>query len=230
LKNISRIKKWGLALLVLGFLFLSSQALQAEEKKTEPPRAGAKTRIVVIPFQSVMPEDGSSSVRCPVCGSISPGGSVVKGAEKVLEEIFTDKLRELNDVEIIPSEKTEKIYHQVRVDFEKQSPIGKALKVGNELHADVLAVGYVYRYRERVGYAYSTEHPASVSFEIHLISVKDGTTLWRGAFDKTQRSLTENVYEVFSFVKGGARWVTARQLTKLGVDEVFRTFSGFGQP
>lgn len=228
MKNFSRIKKWGLALLVLGFLFLASQALQAEEKKTEPPRAGARMRIAVIPFQSVMPEDGSSSVRCPICGSVNPGGSVVTGAERILEEIFTDKLRELNDVEIIPSEKTEKIYHQIIAGFEKQSLTEKALKVGNELHADVLAVGFVYRYRERVGYAYSTEHPASVAFEIHLISIKDGTTLWRGAFDKTQRSLTENVYEVFSFVKGGARWVTARQLTKLGVDEVFRTFSGFG--
>jgi hypothetical protein len=230
LKNFSRIKKWSLALLVLGFLFLALQAIQAEEKKSEPARAGARTRIVVIPFQSVMPEDGSSSVRCPVCGSVNPGGSVVKGAEKVLEEIFTDKLRELNDVEIIPSDKTEKIYRQVSAGFEKQSLMEKALKVGNELHADVLAVGFIYRYRERVGYAYSTEHPASVAFEIHLISVKDGTTLWRGVYDKTQRSLTENVYEVFSFVKGGARWVTARELTKLGVDDVFRTFSGFGQP
>lgn len=216
--------------MVLGFLFLALQAIQAEEKKSEPARAGARTRIVVIPFQSVMPEDGSSSVRCPVCGSVNPGGSVVKGAEKVLEEIFTDKLRELNDVEIIPSDKTEKIYRQVSAGFEKQSLMEKALKVGNELHADVLAVGFIYRYRERVGYAYSTEHPASVAFEIHLISVKDGTTLWRGVYDKTQRSLTENVYEVFSFVKGGARWVTARELTKLGVDDVFRTFSGFGQP
>jgi hypothetical protein len=175
-----------------------------------------------------MPEDGSSSVRCPICGSINPGGSVVSGAESVLEEMFTDKLRELNTVEIIPSDKTEKIYHQVSSGSAKLSLTEKALKVGNELHADVLAVGFVYRYRERVGYAYSTEHPASVAFEIHLISVKDGTTLWRGAFDKTQRSLTENVYEVFSFVKGGAKWVTASQLTKLGVDEVFRTFSGFG--
>ncbi|MEN6507698.1 MAG: hypothetical protein ABFD63_02740 [Smithella sp.] len=228
MKNISRIKKWGCASFVLGFLFLASQALQAEEKKTEPPRSGATTRIVVIPFQSVMPEDGSSSVRCPICGSINPGGSVVSGAESVLEEMVTDKLRDLSDVEIIPSEKAEKIYHQVNTGSEKQSLMEKALKVGNELHADVLAVGFVYRYRERVGYAYSTEHPASVAFEIHLISVKDGTTLWRGAFDKTQRSLTENVYEVFSFVKGGAKWVTARQLTKLGVDEVFKTFSGFG--
>ncbi|MCK7507368.1 MAG: hypothetical protein MZV70_27215 [Desulfobacterales bacterium] len=91
----------------------------------------------------------------------------------------------------------------------------------------MLAVGYVYRYRERVGYDYSAERPASVAFEIHLISAKDGSTLWRGIFDKTQKSLMEDVFQVSSFFKGGAKWLTARELTKLGVDEVFSTFSGF---
>jgi hypothetical protein len=37
----------------------------------------------------------------------------------------------------------------------------------------------------------------------------------------------EDVFQVSSFFKGGAKWVTARQLTKLGVDDVFKTFSGF---
>ncbi len=232
MKNISRIKKWSLALVVLGLLFLATSSLQAEEQtgpsQTASPGAAVTKRLAVIPFQSVTPTDGSSTVRCPICGSINPGGTVVNGAERVLEEIFTDKLSNLKDVVIIPSEKTEKIYDQISAGSEKQPLMEKVLKVGNELHADVVAVGFVYRYRERVGYAYSTEHPASVAFEIHLISVKDGNTLWRGVFDKTQRSLTENVYEVFSFVKGGARWVNAHQLTKLGVDEVFKTFSGFG--
>ena len=100
-------------------------------------------------------------------------------------------------------------------------------KVGSKLHADVLAVGYVYRYRERVGYEYSAERPASVAFEIHLISTKDGSTLWRGIFDKTQKSLMEDVFQASSFFRGGAKWLNARELTKLGVDEVFSTFSGF---
>jgi hypothetical protein len=220
-------------LVFLGLLFfIAPQSLQAEEKmqtsQNASPGAAVTKRLVIIPFQTVMPEDGSSTVRCPICGSVNPGGSVVNGAERVLEEIFTDKLSDLKDVVIIPSEKAEKTYRQVSAGFEKQSLMERAMKVGNELHADVLVIGFVYRYRERVGYAYSTEHPASVAFEIHMISVKDGNTLWRGVFDKTQRSLTENVYEVFSFVKGGAKWVTARQLTMLGVDEVFRSFSGFG--
>lgn len=223
--NISRIKKWGCALLLFGFVVFAPQVLQAQEKTQ--PAANAKTRLAVISFQSVMPDDASSTVRCPICGSVNSSGSTVEGAERILEEIFTDKLRDLKSADIIPAEKTAAIYHRMTAGSVKQPLLQTIQKVGNELNADVLAVGFIYRYRERVGYDYSIEHPASVAFEIHLISVKDGSTLWRGIFDKTQKSLMEDVFQVTSFFKGGAKWVTARQLTKLGVDEVFKTFSGF---
>jgi len=78
-----------------------------------------------------------------------------------------------------------------------------------------------------LGYDYSVERPAAVAFEIHLIAVGDGRILWRGIFDKTQKSLMEDVFQASSFFKGGAKWLTARQLTKLGVDDIFKTFPGF---
>jgi hypothetical protein len=212
--------------IVLSFVVATAPyTLQAQEE-TKPVEK-AVIRLAVIPFQAVMPEDASSTVRCLICGSVNSSGSIVPGAEKIVEEIFTDKLRGLKDAEMIPSEKAAGVYQRISADSLKQPLLQIMQKVGNELHADVLAVGYVYRYRERLGYEYSTERPASVAFEIHLISVKDGSTLWRGIFDKTQKSLMEDIFQASSFFKGGAKWVTARELTKLGVDEVFKTFSGF---
>ncbi len=130
--------------MVLGFFFLATLSLQAEEKtgpsQTASPGAAVTKRLAVIPFQSVTPADGSSTVRCPICGSINPGGTVVIGAQRVLEEIFTDKLSNLKDVVIIPSEKTgEKIYDQVNAGSEKQPMMEKVLKVGNR-HTRMLAV------------------------------------------------------------------------------------------
>ena len=93
--------------------------------------------------------------------------------------------------------------------------------------ADILALGYIYRYTERVGYDYSSEHPASVAFEIHLIKAIDGSTIWRGVFDKTQKSLMEDVFQASSFFKGGGKWLTARQLSKQGMDEIFETLPRF---
>ena len=72
-----------------------------------------------------------------------------------------------------------------------------------------------------------SEHPASVAFEIHLIKTIDGSTIWRGVFDKTQKSLMEDVFQISSFFKGGGKWLTARQLSKQGMDEIFETFPGF---
>ncbi|KAF0154874.1 MAG: hypothetical protein FD159_2417 [Syntrophaceae bacterium] len=223
--SILWIRKVGCAILLLTFVVFAPYTLWAQGTITSVDKT--ITRLAVIPFQAVVPEDGSSTVQCPICGSVNSSGSIVKGAEKIVEEIFTDKLRDLKNTEIIPLERSAGLYQLISTDSLKQALSQIIQKTGKELHADVLAVGYVYRYRERVGYDYSAERPASVAFEIHLISVKDGSTLWRGIFDKTQKSLMEDVFQVASFFKGGAKWLTARELTKLGVDEVFSTFSGF---
>ncbi len=223
--SIVWIRKVGCAILLLTFVVFVPYTLQAQGTVTSVDKT--VTRLAVIPFQAVVSQDKSSTIRCPICSSVNAGGIIAKGAEKKVEEIFNDKLRDLKNVEIIPLERVAGVYQRTSTDFLKQPLLQAMLRAGSELRADVIAVGYVYRYRERVGYDYSTEHPASVAFEIHLISVKDGNMLWRGIFDKTQKSLMEDVFQIASFLKGGAKWLTARELTKLGVDEVFSTFSGF---
>ncbi len=219
------IRKIGCVILLWVFVVFMPYTLLAQESTKSVNKT--VTRLAVIPFQAVISQDTSSTVRCPICSSVNSSGSIVKGAERILEEIFTDKLRDLKDVEIIPSERVAGVYQRISAESLKKPLLQIILEVGSEIHADVLAVGYVYRYRERVGYEYSTERPASVAFEIHLISAKDGSTLWRGIFDKTQKSLMEDVFQASSFFRGGAKWLTARELTKLGVDEVFSKFSGF---
>ncbi len=211
--------------LTLFFVFASTGALWADEKGASVSKP--MVRIAVLPFQAVSPEDDSTSVRCPVCGSVNSAGGIVGGAEKVVEEIFTDKLKELKNTELISSEKAAAVHQRVSAASLKKPLLQIIKKTGGELQADVVVAGYVYHYRERVGYDYSAERPASVAFEIHLISVKDGKSIWRGIYDKTQKSLMEDVFQASSFFKGGAKWLTARELAKLGVDEVFSTFSGF---
>jgi hypothetical protein len=97
-------------------------------------------------------------------------------------------------------------------------------KVGKELEADGVIMGYVYRYRERKGYPYSVEKPASVAFGIYLIRVSDGALVWKGIFDRTQGSLMENILQVSSFLKHGGKWLTAEELSEVGVDKILKTF------
>lgn len=223
MKRMTRIKQ--IIVIMLVFAFATPSVLWADEKPA--PALKPAVRVAVVPFKAVAPEDHSSTAQCPICGSVNSAGSITKGAEKVFQDLCTDKLKGLKNAELISSEKSAAVYQRVSAASLKKTLLQTLTATGLELQADVLVAGYLYHYRERVGYDYSAERPASVAFEIHLISVKDGSTIWRGIYDRTQKSLMEDVFQVSSFVKGGAKWLTARELTKLGVDEVFTTFSGF---
>ena len=101
-----------------------------------------------------------------------------------------------------------------------------AVQVGKELNADAVLVGFVFRYREREGYAYSVNRPASLAFEVHLISLKEDNSIWEGSFDETQKSLSENVLKLYAFLKIGSKWLTADELAEQGVEEVLKKFPG----
>ncbi len=124
---------------------------------------------------------------------------------------------------MIPEDKVDSVYKRISSESLKEPLLKILKKTGDELGADFLAVGYVYRYTDREGYKYSVKHPASVFFEIHLIKTSDGSIVWRGLFDKTQKSAMEDVFQISSLFK----WITARQLTEQGMNKIFKTFPNF---
>ena len=212
----------GFVLVTFLTLSIAAQAVEKNAEIAEPPM-----RVAVISFQPLIPlEKQGNTVICPLCGIGYSSGKILKGSEKIVEDVFVEKLHELKAVKLIPPDKVQGVYKRIASESLKEPLLNILKKVGHELGADVLVVGYVYRYIERDGYNYSAEHPASVFFEIHLIKTSDGSIIWRGLFDKTQKSLMEDVFQISSFFKGGGKWMTARQLTKQGMDEIFKTFPG----
>jgi hypothetical protein len=208
---------------IAGFVLVAFLTLSITVHAAEKSAEGYKPpmRVAVISFQALIPgEEQGNTVICPVCGVGSSSGKILKGSEKIVEEIFVDKLHELKDVELIPPDKAQGVYTRIAAESLKKPLLDILKKAGNELGADAIAVGYVYRYAERVGYKYSSEHPASVIFEIHLIRAVDGSIIWRGYFDKTQKSLMEDVFQISSFFRGGGAWMTARQLTEQGMNKI----------
>ncbi|MDI6777413.1 MAG: hypothetical protein QMD03_09335 [Syntrophales bacterium] len=196
----------------------------------------ALRRIAIVPFQQVIPnppspplekggEGGfSKTVRCPLCGATFLTDKSPGNAEKVAEGIFVQWLEEHRKFNLIPSEGVTGIYRRISAESFKTTLPEILKKVGRELEVDGIVVGYVYRYRERRGYPYSVEKPASVAFDIHLVKVSDGTLVWKGTFDRTQSSLLENIFLISSFFKHRGRWATAEELTKEGMEEILKTF------
>jgi TolB-like protein len=96
----------------------------------------------------------------------------------------------------------------------------RARALGREVGADAVIFGTVSRYEERVGTEYGAIEPAAAAFSLKLVSVATGKILWSGSFDQQQRALSENLLNWWQFWRGGPRWFSAQEFTRLGVEQL----------
>lgn len=212
------------------FALLLSFSLNSYSAESEALNVKSTVSIGVISFEALIPGEGlESAVVCPLCTSPYVAGKIQEGAEKIVEDIFVNKLRDFKEVRILPSERLQAVYKRIAAEHLRKPLLDVLNKVGQETGADILAVGYIYRYTERVGYDYSVKQPASVAYEIYMVNPSDKSIIWRGVFDKTQKSLMEDLFQISSFFRGGGKWLTAEQLSKQGMDEIFKKFPGFAR-
>ncbi|MCU0581844.1 MAG: hypothetical protein MUF26_05250 [Syntrophales bacterium] len=208
--------------IVLGGIIFLFGCAGASNSVSLAGSGGAYERIAVLPFVKADPGDSIDQL---VPREIASHMDVnADSAENVVESIFVSKLGANKNIDIIPTEQVEGLYRQITLETISPKEAELISKLGQGLKADAIVVGYVYRYQERVGTPYAVEKPASVAFEIHLIDVDAGLRSWRATFDKTQRSLMENLFNFRFFVKDKGRWITARELAAEGVDEIMQNF------
>lgn len=82
--------------------------------------------------------------------------------------------------------------------------------------ADAVAMGVVHRFVDRSGQAMGSTRPASVGFEVRIVSAPGGALLWAGAFDQTQVALGENLLKAPQYPGGGWRWLSAEEFARWG--------------
>ncbi|KAB1443275.1 hypothetical protein [Pseudodesulfovibrio senegalensis] len=92
------------------------------------------------------------------------------------------------------------------------------VNVGKCMTADYILVPQVLSWREREGGEGGVRRPASVTIDLYLINVKERTML-RGHYSETQQALSENLLNAGKFFDRGAKWVSALELAKEGIDE-----------
>ncbi len=102
----------------------------------------------------------------------------------------------------------------------------RARAIGKEVKADGVLFGTVSRYVEREGTEYGARRPASVGFELQLISVQSGAILWSGAFEQTQQPLSSNLLRWWQYWRGGPRWFTAQEFTRYGAEHLLKELAG----
>lgn len=199
------------------FLCLSPGCTQVGLRVERPVRS-----VVVIPFfKETISGEEKRFVEGPMSGRLFVAGETPPNARRELTDLIYQKLAVFPQLQVMPRHEVERATE--REDFERD-PMASALKIGEAFDVDGVVLGWVFRYEERIGSAISVEHPASVSFVIHLVGVKERCILWSGRFQETQQPLSENILRFASFLRRKGTWRMAKGLASAGMDEVLVSF------
>lgn len=101
-----------------------------------------------------------------------------------------------------------------------------ALELGHQVSADGVLYGKVERYKERVGLAYASAEPASVTFELKFVDIKSKQVVWTARFAKSQKALSQNIFNLVNFVQTSGRWVRANEIAQQGVQQAVADLHG----
>jgi hypothetical protein len=211
---------------VLAPVFLSAgcyfQRQPAPDQTIHPFRI---ERLLVTGFFPALPSGAKRDlVRSPLSGAVFMAEPVPKEAVDLLTSSLLLLLEKKGTRGIISPHQAEGLSSDVRA----RDPLMRDLEVfremGKAFEADAVLTGNIYLWREREGTEYAVNRPAAVAYDLYLIRTVDGTILWKGRFEKTQRSLSENLLDLETFLKGKGTWMEAKDLAEMGLIQLMETW------
>jgi len=198
-------------------------------------RAAAQSRAEPINIQwekiGVMPffkgrrsADTGETLTCSICELSFKSENMKDGADRAITSYVQEALERRYRDKVIAFDEVSRVYQEIPRDDTKDTPRSLAQKAGEALGADLMIAGTVWSYRDRVRDPMGPGRGASVAFDMYLIEVSGAKTVWKKRFDETQRPLTEDIRGAKKLIKKGARWLSADELARYGVEEVFKKF------
>jgi hypothetical protein len=221
--HIGRIT-WLLSLIVIGGVLLMGCG-GPMVRDAESVQGNLKS-LAIVPFFVVEAETGQRLATCPVCTDYFTWGEIAPEASDVITSLFRDKLAAMG-YQLVPLERVQKAASAMGKEAKKPAVFAETL--ANKLQVDGVLLGWIFHYHERIGNAWGVQEPASVAFAVFLFDRKKGDILWHRGFDETQKALSEDAFQLFSFIRRGGKWITAQQLASEGVSRMFVTFLS-GEP
>jgi hypothetical protein len=220
----------GLSVFTLIFVALASLCLVGcGSTQSTPEHESARfpdiDQVLIVPFKSVTHSRKiDTTVRCPICGAVFQTGPIEAGADKYMTRQLVAFMKGKTPYELILPDMAEGVRSEILAEDIGMSQRRLIVEMGKRLRADAVICGTIFRFRQRVGTALSVETPASVAFGIHLIRVGDGRLIWVRRFDETQRSLSEDLFKLRTFVRRGGGWLTAEELAIFALHEAMASF------
>lgn len=190
-------------------------AVQSAPPAAENAAGRPEASVLLLPFYNLSEIYGSQNrLRCPVCGQSHESGVVETDAVSIMNGLLREGMKANGRYRIIPSDVAKGSYSLFLADGGGATlhDNAKFLQSIDALGADYVMVGYIFRFRDRIGTRYSIKKPASIAFGLHLVDVKTGKIRWIRHYDETQASLSENLFRLGTFFRRGASWITAAEM------------------
>jgi hypothetical protein len=196
----------------------------AAQSRAEPIKIQWE-KIGVMPFfKGRRSADTGETLTCPICELSFKSENIKDSADRAITSYVQEALERRYRDKVIALDEVSRVYQEIPRDDTKDTPRSLAQKAGEALGADFMIVGTVWRYRDRIQEPMGPGRGASVAFDMYLMDVPSGRAVWKAKFDETQRPLTEDIRGAKGFIKKGARWLSADELARYGVEEVFKRF------
>lgn len=211
-------------LLLLAGLVSLIQACSAYRPQDRPkPFPAGLDKIVVAGFRSAL-EKGTTPevIRSPISGDAFTAEPVPEAEPEQMTSRLFDRVKQAERYDLVSPDQARGVFSSLVSSQPALSELEILERIGKAFSADAVLAGYLYRWREREGTDYAVNAPASVAFDLYLIRPDDGTVLWKGQFDMTQKSLSENLLEMDTFLYGGGKWMTADQLAGWGLQRLLK--------
>ena len=205
---------------VICCLVLSLNCQHQKRSALEKTRVLPIKKAVFVGFlPAVTAKEESGVYRNPLSGSVVSAEPVSRDVVLKMNDILFDRVTAEKGYELVSRTQAMGVYSSiVASDQNVGMPAIKVIQeVGKTFNADAVLVGYIYRWREREGKDYAVDRAASVSFDLQLVRSFEGAILWKGKFDKTQHSLSENILDMGTFLESGGKWMTAEKLAMIGL-------------
>lgn len=181
-------------------------------------------KIVVVGFlpSQVNEGNGYEWVRDPLTGGTFQAGPVPNKAITEMDRILFEKLEGKKSYDFVSPERAKGVVSEISyADKEMKIRLRQILQeTGKIFGAKAVLSGHIYRWRERQGGDFGAQAPASVAFNLHLLRPVDGVILWSDKFDKAQQALSEDLFDISTFVQGRGRWMKARDLAVIGLNRL----------
>ena len=218
---------------IIALCILAAFAVLASACQTTMPQPPATApawqpkKVVVLPFMKVDPDPADGLARSPLTGAVFTSGRGIKGNSglSTLDQALADYLSEYARFQMVPAAQAGPVLRSLSGEGLDSLGIRKlVMQTGAKMGADGALVGHLYRFDQRVGGPMTAKQSASVAFDVAMVRISDGIVVWKNSFDETQRSLTENIFNIEQYVQGGLRWFTAEEFASYGMKVLMASF------